>query len=431
LGERVGRPIGRPRRLINVKLSTEALMEKSELSRTEAENLLIRLVEIPSFSGEERNASSFLAGAMGSLGYDRYEVDAVGNAVGEIGAIDAGRTVVLLGHIDTVFGDIPVRVENGGDGPILFGRGSVDAKGPLATFTAATARLGSDWAIRNDIRLIVVGAVEEEAATSKGARFIRDRFDGEQEATPDFCVIGEPSGTTRITLFYMGRILLEMKADQPMMHSAGPSPGVATTAVDLWNWIGGYADCYNREIFKTFDQLRPSLREIRTWTDEAMRDLVWAKIGIRLPLDFDVDAFLEKMWLWIRERVNEQAPGPEPPYVRDTDGAQQKHHFGDEDLGIEICLHGYEPAWRSSRNSPLVRGFLAAIREQVSERPRFVSKSGTSDMNVVGPAWQCPIVAYGPGDSSLDHTPNEHISLDEYWQAVLILESALRRLGGS
>ena len=77
---------------------------------------------------------------------------------------------------------------------------------------------------------------------------------------------------------------------------------------------------------------------------------------------------------------------------------------------------------------PLMRSFLAAIREQTSERPRFVSKSGTSDMNVVAPVWQCPIVAYGPGDSNLDHTPNEHVGLDEYWQAILILESALRRL---
>ncbi len=41
-------------------------------------------------------------------------------------------------------------------------------------------------------------------------------------------------------------------------------------------------------------------------------------------------------------------------------------------------------------------------------------KLGTSDMNVVGPVWQCPILAYGPGDSSLDHTPEEQIVLDDY-----------------
>ena len=409
-------------------ISTSTTEKTIEASRTEAESLLARLVEIPSFSGDELEASNYLVAAMRSLGYDRYEVDTAGNAVGELGAKDAARTVVLLGHIDTVYGDIPVRVEKQVDGPVLFGRGSVDAKGPLATFVTAAARLGSDWANRNDIRIVVVGAVEEEAATSKGARFIRDRFNGSDEPTPDFCVIGEPSGTTRVTLFYKGRILLEMNAAQPMMHSAGPNPGVATTAVDLWNWICAYGDCFNRDKVKTFDQLLPSLRELRTWTDEAMRDCVRTKIGIRLPLGFQADDFLTELWQWVRERLETPAPAPSPPFVEGTDGAPQAYRFGDDALEMGFSVHGYEPAWRSSRNSPLVRGFLAAIREHSDERPRFVSKSGTSDMNVVGPAWQCPIAAYGPGDSNLDHTPNEHINLDDYWRAVLILEAALRRL---
>ena len=409
------------------ELSTSTSVETSGISRTEAESLLARLVAIPSFSGDEHEASSYLVAAMRSLGYDRYEVDAAGNAVGELGARDAARTVVLLGHIDTVFGDIPVRVEEREDGPVLFGRGSVDAKGPLATFAVAAARLGSDWANQNDMRIVVVGAVEEEA-TSKGARFIRDRFDGRIEPTPDYCVIGEPSGTTRITIFYKGRLLLEMKAAQPMMHSAGPNPGVATTAVDLWNWIGAHGDHFNRDKDKTFDRLLPSLRELRTWTDEAMHDCVWTKIGVRLPLDFHADEFLSELWHWARERVETHSPLPSPPFVEGTDAAPQEFLFSKDELKMEFCVHGYEPAWRSSRSSPLVRGFLAAIREHTGEQPRFVSKSGTSDMNVVGPAWQCPIVAYGPGDSNLDHTPNEHLYLDDYWQAVLILETALRRL---
>ncbi len=80
---------------------------------------------------------------------------------------------------------------------------------------------------------------------------------------------------------------------------------------------------------------------------------------------------------------------------------------------------------RAGKNNPLVRAFLAAIRAQ-NGVPSFKVKTGTSDMNVVtrpGPhttpivpegivssgTWDCPILAYGPGDSSLDHTPHEHI----------------------
>jgi LysW-gamma-L-lysine carboxypeptidase len=38
------------------------------------------------------------------------------------------------------------------------------------------------------------------------------------------------------------------------------------------------------------------------------------------------------------------------------------------------------------------------------------------------------MLAYGPGDSSLDHTPEEHIEIDEYARAIDVLESVLRLL---
>ncbi len=66
---------------------------------------------------------------MQALGF-RARIDEAGNAIGELGKGE--RTIVLLGHIDTVPGQIRVRRE----GDILFGRGTVDAKGPLATSTS-------------------------------------------------------------------------------------------------------------------------------------------------------------------------------------------------------------------------------------------------------------------------------------------------------
>jgi LysW-gamma-L-lysine carboxypeptidase len=49
-------------------------------------------------------------------------------------------------------------------------------------------------------------------------------------------------------------------------------------------------------------------------------------------------------------------------------------------------------------------------------------------MNVVAPHWQCPIVAYGPGDSAFDHTPQEQTSLHEYGQAIDVLTRTLHLL---
>ena len=423
------------------------------MNREQAVDLLRGLVAIPSLSHQEAEASAWLAGQMRAAGYDRAFVDTAGNAVGELGAADAARVIVLLGHIDTVPGDIPVRIEATAEGDVLYGRGSVDAKGPLATFVAAAARVGSTWAHAHGVRLVVVGAVEEEAATSKGARFIRDRFEGVQEPQPLACIIGEPSHWTRVTLGYKGRLLVEMEAAQPMAHTAGPDAGVATVAVDFWNWVNDYAARFNAGREKAFDQLLPSLRRLVTFTDDVMHDHVVASAGVRLPLDFDADFFAAEVCAWAAARGRQgegeiqllftdppipqspipQSPIPQSPISQSpisiTPARSAEITIPGPLTSITLRFSSYEPAWRGERSNPLVRSFLVALREVApAEKLGFVLKTGTSDMNVVGPAWGCPIVAYGPGDSSLDHTPHEHLPLDEYWQAVQVLEATLRTL---
>ena len=54
--------------------------------------------------------------------------------------------------------------------------------------------------------------------------------------------------------------------------------------------------------------------------------------------------------------------------------------------------------------------------------------TGTADMNVYANAWDCPMVTYGPGDSDLDHAPNEHIVLEEFDLSVDVLDAVTERL---
>src|SRR5579871_4262158 len=133
--------------------------------------LLTTMLRIPSLSGQEGDLARMLCREMHDRGF-RASIDEAGNAVGERGESESGPTVLLLGHMDVVPGEVPVRRE----GELLYGRGAVDAKGPLATFLAAASALATGFSGR----IVVVGAVEEEAATSRGARHIVQRY------TPDF-----------------------------------------------------------------------------------------------------------------------------------------------------------------------------------------------------------------------------------------------------
>src|SRR5512147_2501615 len=98
---------------------------------------LIGLVSQYSPSGWERSAVEWLVARMRSLGYAEAFIDEAGNAVGVMG--NGPKQVILLGHIDTVPGEIEVERVNG----LLYGRASVDAKGPLACFTDAVAQVGA------------------------------------------------------------------------------------------------------------------------------------------------------------------------------------------------------------------------------------------------------------------------------------------------
>jgi LysW-gamma-L-lysine carboxypeptidase len=398
------------------------------MERSAAVALLQGLVAIPSLSRQEAPASHWLAAQMTALGYDRAYVDEAGNAVGELGAADAARTIVLLGHIDTVPGHIPVRIEPTDAGDVLYGRGSVDAKGPLATFAAAGARMGSAWAHAAGIRVVVVGAVEEEAATSKGARFIAGRFNGVREPIPTACVIGEPSHWQRVTLGYKGRLLLDLAAQQPMAHTAGPDASVASVVVDLWNWVNAHARQTNVDRLKAFDQLSPSLRRFITATTDEMMETVDAQFAWRLPLGVEAETLVTDLVTWSAARLAAPASTAEAARLL----AGEPLTCAGTRTKVTFQFRGWEKPWRGDRQNALVRSFLTAIRAvDPAASPGFLVKTGTSDMNVVGPLWQCPIVAYGPGDSALDHTPHEHVHLDEYWRAVHVMEAMLRTFAAS
>ena len=99
-----------------------------------------------------------------------------------------------------------------------------------------------------------------------------------------------------------------------------------------------------------------------------------------------------------------------------------------EIVGLDLQPAGFPtPAFQGQKNTLLVRAFLAWIRLAGGE-PSFVLKTGTTDLNLVAPAWGSPALAYGPGDSSLDHTPEEHLPLKEYRKAVDVLKAVLVRL---
>jgi len=339
--------------------------------RTEGRELLEELVGTPSVTGEEDAAVDRLAAYFEA--HDReVRIDSIGNV-----RAPADDSVLLTSHVDTVPGDIPVRVEDG----VLHGRGSVDAKGPLVAMAVAAIETGASF----------VGVVGEER-DSRGARhLITDRD------PPDALVNGEPSGWDAVTLGYRGLLPGTYVATSESGHTSRPDANAIQAAIGWWHRV--------EDAFAT-DEWTPVFEGVT-------------------PKPVGIDGGTSADGLSVEATMDVQFRIPP-----DTDAATIREIAdGELDGGTVQWRDSIPPVMTSPRN-PVARAFRAGIRAAGGE-PSQLRKTGTSDMNVYADAWDCPMATYGPGDSALDHTPRERLSLGEFDRAVSVLEHACDRLTGS
>ncbi|WP_224333309.1 [LysW]-lysine hydrolase [Haloprofundus halobius] len=341
---------------------------------TGGKQLLYDLVSTPSVSGDEADAAAVLVEFFET--HDREVwVDEVGNV-----RAPADDSVLLTSHIDTVPGEVPVEVKDADDGPQLWGRGSVDATGPLAAMAAAAVETGVSF----------VGVVCEET-DSRGARHLAETRD-----EPDAVVNGEPSGWDGITLGYRGFLAGTYVATSELGHSSRPENNAIQSAVDWWSRVADFFEAEESEgVFDTVTT-KPTTFDGGP-TEDGFAVEATVDVQFRVPPSLTI------------EDVREVAEGEL------TDGS----------------VHWQEPIppVMESPRTDVARAFRVAIR-QTGGDPRLLRKTGTSDMNLFAGVWNCPMVTYGPGDSDLDHAPNEHLSLSEFDKSVSVLTTVAETLGG-
>jgi LysW-gamma-L-lysine carboxypeptidase len=333
-------------------------------------DLLSRAVELSSVSRDEREIAEFLAEWCAEHGI-KAEVDAANNLVATKGA--GVKRLLMLGHLDTVPHRWPVRW----DGEVLSGRGSVDAKGSLVTYLQTLAAFDPP----EGVEVRVVGAVEEEI-TGAGAFHVRDAYPA------DAVIVGEPSGAEALTLGYYGLVKVRYAVEEPTGHTAGE--GVRTAGdrmVEVLAKVPGTVAGLHPDALTAVLGVR-ALNQGDAQVGEAVVD-------VRVPPGLDVEATVDAL------RALAAAP-------------------------VRIDVLRATPGVATRRTSPLVKAFQRAFAES-GVTPRYLMKKGSSDMNTLATTWHgIPMVAYGPGDAKLDHTPDEHLHADEFRRAQRLLAAAVR-----
>jgi [amino group carrier protein]-lysine/ornithine hydrolase len=364
------------------------------MQEQQAIRLLTNLLGIYSPSGKEEDIGNFLANEMKKLGY-QVGRDAMGNVIGVVG--EGEPTIFLCGHMDTVAGHLPLRVEEGK----IYARGAVDAKGPLAAMVVAAAEAAKEPSFKGKI---LVASVVEEEATSRGVKHLIT-----QGIKADYAIFGEPSGVENVTIGYKGQIQLKIVCKTETGHASTPwlYDNALEKAYELWNQIKNASN---------YPSLDPSESPFTAVTACLVR-VVGGKatsvvpfeaemnLDVRVPIQFSTAQVFDQLSKII---ARYQAANPKVvviPTVQDT----------------------VEP-FEVDKSTPLVHVMSSSIRKVLNKPATLLHKTGTGDMNILGHAMNMPIVTYGPGDGHLDHTTDEHIVIAEYLAGIAVYKEAILKL---
>ncbi len=318
--------------------------------------------------------------------------DEVGNVIGEIGR---GKPIILLcGHMDTVAGYIPVRVENNK----LYGRGAVDAKASLAAMIIASSTL-ANLGLSN--KIIVAGVVDEEGS-SKGIKHLI-----KEETFYDYAIFGEPSGVEKITIGYKGSLRLKITCETKTGHSAAPwlYENAVEKAFEIWKKINTLHLPQER-LGSRFYSISSCITKIKGGEAASM---VPSKCDIHLDLRVPPQFTSKQVFHEVNEII-------------------KQYQTANPKVLVEMKIKDLTNPFEVDRHSPIVRALSWSIRKLRHKPATLLRKTGTGDMNVLGRAKGIPVVTYGPGDSRLDHTPNEHIDIQEYLDSIQVYQEAITKL---
>ena len=362
------------------------------MSADYAVDLLTRMIKIYSPSGNEEEISLFLADELTKLGF-RVHRDEFGNLIGEVG--EGSPVVLLCGHMDTVEGEIPVRVEDGQ----LYGRGSVDAKGPLAAMIVAASKFVKDSFAG---KILVVGVVDEEKGGTGIQHFV------EEGIQPDYAIFGEPSGLEKVVFGYKGILTVKITVETPSGHSAAPwlFDNAIEKAIEFWKQINRL-HLREEKLKSRFYSITSCLTGIKGGNSSA--SFIPSHCEILIQLRIPPQLTPEQVFKEVKRKID-------------------RYKATNQKVTVSVEIVDVAKAFEADRRSVIVRALAWGIRKTTLNYASFSRKTGTGDMNVLGNTLKIPVVTYGPGDSKLDHTPNEHIGIQEYLDSIEVLKKTLTKL---
>lgn len=366
-----------------------------------------QLIRIPSLSGQENEVVPAITREMNNLGYDEVWIDQAGNIIGKINGGD-GPVVLLNGHMDHVdpgphagwpYPPFSGEIVEGE----LWGRASVDMKGPVACMVYAAGLLKRMGLTPPGDILMTIAVMEEIGGL--GTQYLASQLKAQA------AICGEPSRNI-LRRGHRGRVQLTARFKGHSAHAsvphlaANPHYGAAAFLAQLpalamaQNSTLG-ASTVAPTLYST-DQISPNVTP-----GEVYLTLDWRNVPSESPA-----AIVAK----VQDLLDHSLAAPGLSDIQAT--VEVATHELTTYTGMAETFPSIFPSFLLPEDHPLLQAGQKALSEALGRDEgidiwRFATDGG--HLMAAG----IPTIGFGPGDERLAHTNQERINLAQMGEAVV------------
>lgn len=359
------------------------------------------LVRIPGESCGEEGHINRIAEEMKTVGFDKVEIDPMGNVLGYMGT---GKTLIAYdAHIDTVgIGNIANWEFDPYEGfeteTEIGGRGTSDQLGGIVS-SVYGARIMKDLGLLSDqYTVLVTGTVQEEDCDGLCWQYIHQ----ESKITPEFVVITEPTDGN----IYRGqRGRMEIRVDVKGISCHGSAPERGDNAIykmaDILQEVRALNDKLHYDPFLGKGTLAVSEIFFTSPSRCAVSDSCAISIDRRLTDGETYESALEE----IRAL----------PTVKKYDAKVSMYTYERPSYkNLVYPTDCYFPTWVIPEEHAATQAMVEAYRGMYGEPKVDKWTFSTNGVSIMG-RYGIPCIGFGPGKEAQAHAPNERT-----WKADLV-----------
>jgi putative selenium metabolism hydrolase len=382
----------------------EKLFEAVEAEKENLFSLIQKLVQIKSYSGEEKEIVEFIVDKMKEFGFDEAYHDALGNAIGRIG--NGPIKILYDAHIDTVkvtetenwahppFGGI---IEKGK----IFGRGAVDEKPAMAGFMITGKVLKTLYGNDFPFTLYVVGSVLEEDADGYPLYHIIQN----EGIKPDYVLLGEPTDL-KVYRGQRGRMEIKITTTGKSAHGAHNQKGINA----IYKMMPLVTD-----IEKLDKKLKPKKPlgkgsiTVSNITSKApslcsVSDYCQIHLDRRMTIGENKKSVVAELKSIIKKHKSDAKVS-----IPNVEGISWK--------GKLFSKEAYFPTWVYDEKHPLVDAAMKTSKAATGKAKSGVWSFSTNGVATAG-HFGIPTIGFAPGKEELAHSSKEEIVLNDLLKAA-------------